>query len=170
MSTIASRFLGSATLRAQSYEEVEADRNANWQAVAIVILSSLGAAVGFRLNSLADTAILLGVALATWISWVLLTLLIGTTLLPGNQTKADFGQVFRTTGFSASPGVLRAFGFLPHVGGYIFAGATIWMLFSFVVAIRQALDYSSTSRAFLVCLLGWLIQAVLFFGFIMVAF
>jgi len=47
--------------------------------------------------------------------------------------------------------------------------ATFWMLLSFVVAVRQALDYSSTGRAFLVCLLGWLIQGILFFGFIAVA-
>jgi hypothetical protein len=169
MSTLASRVLGSATLRVGSYEEVEADHNANWQAAAVVILSSLGAAVGVRVTSPAEVAILLIVAVATWISWVLLTLLIGTVLLPGNQTKADFGQLFRTTGFSSAPGVLRAFGFLPYVGGFIIAVATFWMLLSFVVAVRQALDYSSTGRAFLVCLLGWLIQGILFFGFIAVA-
>jgi hypothetical protein len=44
------------------------------------------------------------------------------------------------------------------------------MLFSFVVAIRQALDYPHAGRAFLVCLLGWLIQIILFFGFIAVAY
>jgi hypothetical protein len=33
------------------------------------------------------------------------------------------------------------------------------MLMTFVVAIRQALDYSSTGRAIAVCLLGWIIQA-----------
>jgi hypothetical protein len=170
MNTLASRFLGSVTLRARSYEEVEADRHANWQAVSIVILSSLAAAIGVGIKSWADAAILLVVAVATWVSWVLLTLLIGTVLLPGNQTKTDFGEILRTTGFSSSPGILRAFGFLPHVGWYIFAGATIWMLFSFVLAIRQALDFSSTGRALLVCLLGWLIHATIFFGFLYTAY
>jgi hypothetical protein len=170
MSTLTSRVLGSATLRAQSYEDVEADHNANWQALDIVLLSSLGAAFGMGLKSPGDVAIFLIVFVATWISWVLLTLLIGTNLLPGNQTKADFGQVFRTTGFSSAPGVFRVFAFLPVVGWYIFGAVTIWMLFSFVVAIRQALDYPNTGRAFLVCLLGWLIQIVLFFGFITVAY
>ena len=170
MNTLASRVLGSAILQARSYEEVEADHTANWQAIAVVLLSSFGAAIGIRFTSLMDLVILVAVAIAAWISWVLLTLLIGTTMLPGKDTKADFGQIFRTTGFSASPGILRAFGFLPGVGWYIFMGATIWMLFSFVVAIRQALDYSSTSRAFLVCLLGWLIQGLLFFGFVSVAY
>jgi len=43
------------------------------------------------------------------------------------------------------------------------------MLFTFVVAVRQALDYSSTGRALAVCLLGWIIHGVLFFGFVLVA-
>jgi hypothetical protein len=40
---------------------------------------------------------------------------------------------------------------------------------TFVVAIRQALDYTSSLRALAVCLLGWLIHGLLFFGFVMVA-
>ena len=39
--------------------------------------------------------------------------------------------------------------------------ATIWMLVAMVVAVRQALDYHSTYRAIGVCLLGWIVQAVI---------
>ena len=170
MSTLANRVLGSATFSARSYEEVEADPHATWQAIGIVILSSLGAAFGIRLTRVEDVAVVLVFAIATWILWVLLTLFIGTKLLPGNQTQADFGQVLRTTGFSATPGIFRALGFLPGVGWFIFLAATIWMLFTFVVAIRQALDYAEILRAFAVCLLGWLIHGVLLFGFIFTVF
>lgn len=170
MSTLADRLVGSATLRARSYEEVETDNHANWQAIGIVILSSLGAAFGSGVTRPGDIAALLVFALATWVIWVLLTLLIGTKLLPGNQTRADFGQIFRTTGFSATPGILRGLGILPNIGWFIFVGATVWMLFTFVVAIRQALDYTSTGRALAVCTLGWLIHGVLLLGFILTAF
>jgi Yip1 domain len=170
MSTLANRLFGSATLSTRSYEEVETDSNANLQAIGIVILSSLGAALGSGVTRLGDTAALLVFALATWILWVLLTLFIGTELLPGNETRADFGQILRTTGFSATPGILRALGFLPNIGWFIFVAATVWMLFTFVVAIRQALDYTSTRRALAVCILGWLIHGVLLFGFILTAF
>jgi len=98
---------------------------------------------------------------------VLLTVFIGTRLLPDRETRADFGQVLRTTGFSASPGFLRVFGLVPIVGWYIFAAATVWMLFTFVVAVRQALDYTSTVRALLVCVLGWLVHSMLFFWFVL---
>jgi hypothetical protein len=96
-------------------------------------------------------------------------LIIGTKIMPGPNTQADIGQVLRTTGFSAAPGVLRIFGSVPILGVPIFLGVTFWMLLSFVIAIRQALDYSSFGRAFAVCFLGWLIHAVIFFAFVRVA-
>jgi hypothetical protein len=89
--------------------------------------------------------------------------------MPGKATKADFGQVMRTTGFSAAPGVFRVLGAIPVIGWFLFLIVTVWMLMSFVVAVRQALDYQTTGRAFAVCLLGWIIHAILFFGFVMVA-
>jgi hypothetical protein len=169
MSTLAHRLLGSVSLNANSYEEVEADTHANIQAIGIVVLSSVAAAVGTRTTSVASMAALVVVALTSWVIWVLLTLMIGTQLLPGDATRTDFGQLLRTTGFSAAPGILRVFGAIPVIGWAIFLAATIWMLFSFVIAVRQALDYTSTASALAVCLLGWLIHGVLFFGFVMVA-
>ena len=170
MSTLANRIVGSARLNSQSYEEVETDPYANLQAVGVVLFSSLAAAIGTGIRDTGSVVQLLIAAVVSWIVWVLLTLFIGTRLLPGNKTQADFGQVFRTTGFSTSPGILRALGVIPGIGWFIFAGATVWMLISFVVAVRQALDYTSTARAVAVCLLGWIIHGVLFFGFVLTAF
>jgi len=169
MSTLTSRLLGSVWLNADSYEEVEADTHANVQAVAVVVLSSVAAALGTKTTSLGNMASLVVVALASWVVWVLLTLLIGTQLLPGKATRADFGQLMRTTGFAAAPGIFRVLGIVPVIGWALFLAATVWMLFSFVIAVRQALDYSNTRSALAVCLLGWLIHGVLFFGFVMVA-
>jgi len=36
------------------------------------------------------------------------------------------------------------------------------MLVAMVVAVRQALDYQSTLRAIGVCVIGWVIQAIIF--------
>jgi hypothetical protein len=109
---------------------------------------------------------MLGVAMLSWLIWVMLTLFIGTRLLPGSATKADFGQVLRTTGFSASIGILRVLGIFPVIRGPVFFVVTALMLVTFVIAIRQALDYTSTGRAVAVCLLGWFIHGILFFGFV----
>jgi len=170
MSTLASRLFGSARLDIRSYEEVEADRHANAQAVLVVLLSSLAAAIGTGIREFWSTLILLLFVLTSWMVWVLLTLLIGTQLLPRRETRADFGQILRTTGFSSAPGVFRVLGLVPGVGWILFLGATVWMLFTFVIAIRQALDFESTWRALGVSLLGWLIHGLLFFGFVEIAF
>jgi hypothetical protein len=36
--------------------------------------------------------------------------------------------------------------------------ATVWMLMAMIIAVRQALDYTSTVRALGVCVLGCLVQ------------
>jgi len=84
-----------------------------------------------------------------------LTLQIGGRVLPEPQTSVDVGELLRTTGFAAAPGILRVFGILPGVTIPVFVITAVWMLAAMVVAVRQALDYRSTGRAIAVCVLGW---------------
>ena len=158
--------IGAAKLDARIYEEVEADSNATRQAVGVVLLSSLAGGLGsvtLGAGGLASVA----AALLSWVTWAFLTYLIGTRLLPEPQTQADMGQMLRTLGFAQSPGVLRIFGSLPGVGPFVLGVVSVWMLVAMVIAVRQALDYASTWRAVVVCLVAWaavIILAVLFLG------
>jgi hypothetical protein len=158
MATFTERLVGAAKLDKDTFEEVEMDRSAMNQALAVVVLASVAAGIGSGRNGLIAG---IAAALVGWFIWAGLTYLIGTRLLPTPQTHADWGQLLRTTGFSASPGILRLLGFVPILGSLIFAIANLWMLAAFVVAVRQALDYDSTWRAVGVCLIGWIIFAVL---------
>ena len=169
MKTLFKRMIGASRLDVQTYEEVEADRGSTTGAVFIVVLASVAAAIGSGARDLASVISSVVLLLGTWIDWVALTYLIGVRLLPGPQTHSDMGEVLRTTGFSATPGILRILGILPAIGMPIFLGITVWMLVTVGVAIRQALDYASSGRALAVCFLGWLIHGVLFFGFVFVA-
>src|SRR4051812_18655392 len=154
MKSFPARMIGATRLDSGAYEEVESDTNANGQAVAVVIIASLAAAIGVGGTDPRSLLGMLAAAIITWLIWVMLTLFIGTRLLPGSVTQADFGQVLRTTGFSASVGILRALGYFSAIRQPVFIVVTIWMLVTFVIAIRQALDYTSTGRAIAVCLLG----------------
>ncbi len=163
MPSLTERMIRAAKLDINLYEEVEADKSAMGQAMGVVILSSVALGIG----SIAATGIkglILGtvVALAAWLIWAFLTYFIGTRLLPEPQTKADLGQLLRTIGFSSSPGVLRALGIIPLLGNIINLIAGIWMLIAMVIAVRQALDYKSTWRAVGVCIIGWIVQIVIF--------
>ena len=44
---------------------------------------------------------------------------------------------------------------LPGVTIPAFALCAVWMLAAMIVAVRQALDYTSTGRAIIVCVIGW---------------
>ena len=157
MASFVQRMVGAAKLDVATYEEVEADRGATGQAMGVVVLSALAAAVGaIGRGGMHGPIFGLISALAGWYIWALVTWFIGTKILPEPQTEADVGQLLRTTGFSASPGLLRVFGFIPFLGWLATIVASFWMLASMVVAVRQALDYRSTGRAVGVCLIGFL--------------
>ena len=91
-----------------------------------------------------------------------MTYFIGTKLLPEPQTKAEYGELLRTIGFSSSPGVLRVLGIIPMLGNILNFIIGIWMLAAMVIAVRQALDYKSTWRAVRVCLIGCIVQSAIF--------
>ena len=99
-------------------------------------------------------------ALIGWVTWAFVTYIIGTRLLPEPQTHANVGELMRTLAFAQSPGLLRIFGVFPGVGPLVLGLTQIWLLVAMVVAVRQALDYSSTFRAVGVCLVGWVLQIV----------
>jgi Yip1 domain len=152
------RLIGAAMLDGRIYEDVEADRRATGQAVAVVLLASIAGGIGMLgLGIPSPQAVVAGVigALVGWIAWAMLTYLIGTHLLPEPQTRADAGQLLRTTAFASAPGLVRAFGVIPGVGVLIYAITSVWMLLAMIVAVRQALDYRSTGRAVAVCAVGW---------------
>ena len=56
------------------------------------------------------------VSLLAWAAWALLTYQIGVRLMPEADTQSDVGELLRTIGFSAAPGMLRIFGIVPGRG------------------------------------------------------
>jgi hypothetical protein len=159
---IVRRMLRAALLESELYEEVEVDGRATRQAFGVVALSALAAGVGgLEHRGLLPIAGYALIALAGWWIWAAVTYWIGTRLLPGPETEADLGQLLRTIGFSSAPGVLRILGLVSPIAGWIFLASTLWMLIAMVVAVRQALDYATTSRALAVCAIGFPIYALI---------
>ena len=162
MTTFRDRIIRAVKLDAQLYEEVEADTGAMGQAMGVVVLSSMAAGVGsVAIGGLGGILAGAIAALTGWYVWAYLTYFIGTKFLPEPQTEADLGELLRTIGFSSSPGLIRVFGIIPGLAGPLFLVAQIWMLVAMVIAVRQALDYESTSRAVGVCVIGWVVQLLI---------
>jgi hypothetical protein len=160
--TFAARIIGALALDASTYDDVEADGTSIGQAVAVAVLSAIATAIGARgfgapIAGLPTIAI--GAFLA-WGAWAILIYEIGVRIVPGRDTHADLAEVLRTMGFASAPGLLRVFGIVPAVAAPIFVMTGVWMLLAMLVAIRQALDYTSTARAVVVCALGWALTLV----------
>ena len=165
MASFVDRVVGAARLDAKVYEEVEADPAAMGQAMAVVAAAALAAGIG-SIGSGATGAVAAVVGgIVGWFLWAVVTWLIGTKLLPEPGTSADLGQMLRTIGFSAAPGLLNVLGIIPFIGVLVSFVAAVWQLVAMVVAVRQALDYRSTGRAVLVCVIGWLFYLVVSIGF-----
>lgn len=155
------RIIRAAKLEVQLYEEVEADKGALLQAAAVVALASLAAGVGAAtIGGISGIVTGTLIALIGWLVWAYIVYLVGTKILPEPQTKADYGQLLRTIGFSSSPGLIRVLGVIPGLFWIVSLVATIWMIAAMVIAVRQALDYTSTYRAIGVCVIGWVIQII----------
>ena len=153
------RIIRATKLDSNLYEEVEADKSALGQAMAIVVFSSMAAGIGLYKTG-GFSGIISGTmaSLISWYVWAYLTYFIGTKFLPEPQTQADLGELLRTIGFSSSPGLLRVFYFVPGIGGLLYLISSLWMLVAMIIAVRQALDYNSTLRAVGVCMIGYIIQ------------
>lgn len=158
--TFSDRLIRAAALDRHLYEEVEATPAAGREAIAVILLSSIAAGIGAggsqgaSLRTFAWFAIL---ALVAWTTWAFLIVQIGSRLFPEQQTRTSLGELLRTIGFAATPGLLQVFGAMPRMTVPVFALSAGWALVAMVIAVRQALDYQSTARAVAVCALGWVL-------------
>ncbi len=154
------RFLGAMRLDPHTFEDVEADSSATMQAVLVVIIVAVAAGIGGLSGGISGLIIGIVSAVVQWVLWAFVTLILGTTIFNTPETHADWGQLARTTGFAQAPGILRIFGIIPFLGGVIVFVALIWQIVAMVIAVRHALDYTSTFRAVGVVLVGSVIIAI----------
>ena len=163
------RMLGAARLNAGTFEDVEHDRGATLQALAVVIIVAIATGIGGLLGNENDIlqgfgfGVVRGVLL--WAVWALGIWIVGSTILRTSETNADWGQLARGTGFAQTPGILSILVFLP-AGGFITLAVFFWQWFPFfaamVVAVRQSLDYNSTLRAFFAVLIAAIPVAIVY--------
>ncbi|MGD8866952.1 MAG: Yip1 family protein [Gemmatimonadales bacterium] len=150
-STFLQRVVGAATFRVPVYEEVEHDPHATRQAAGVVGLVALAAAVSAL--ELGPGGLIAGI-LGAYIGWALWS---GTCYWVGVQLfdgTADWGELLRTIGFAQAPGVLLLLRLLPEAGLTLHLLVLAWMIGTVLVAIRQALDFS-TGRALATALAGF---------------
>jgi hypothetical protein len=168
------RMYGAARLHADTYEEVEADRSSIRQALLLMVAASASSAAagvvlfsrgGFDGSQLAfQVTISALLPFVIWVGGSAFAFMTGASFFRGPETETDFAEVLRTTGFAFTPGLLLAIASIPPgIVGIVLAWLVrAWVLACAVVAIRQALDFTTLraigtfgSAAALLWLLLW---------------
>ena len=143
------RMWRAAMLEADFYEEVEAEKRSIGQAAVVVALACAAGASGSWLAGVPAGRIVVDVVepLVLWVGGSIFSYMVGATFFRGPETETDFLEVLRTTGFAFAPGLLRFFAFVPpaDVAGFLIAFlGDVWVLVAAIVAVRQALDFTTT--------------------------
>jgi hypothetical protein len=148
--SLTERMMAAAKLEIAVYEEVEHDTSATGQAAIVVGIVAVCAAIGNAGDGGQGALGALISAYVGWLVWAGVTYLIGDKLLEGTAT---WGELLRTLGFAQSPGVLYILGIIPILGRLAVFAVWVWLLVAGIIAIRQALDFS-TGKAVLTAVLG----------------
>ena len=158
-------------LDSELYEEVEADKTLTRQALMTVALVAMIEGI-FSLGA-QNQGLLIGLSqsilgsITRWVMWAFFIAFVGTRILPEPETESNTGELLRTLGFAYAPGVLYVFASLPIIGSIVQLLVPLWQLAAMVVAVRQALDFSSTTRAIGVCVVAFFLMVLTLILFIM---
>ena len=157
------RFIRAARLDVELYKEVVADPLTLNQAWITVLIYCMAASWGsFGGVGAIGTNIAMITTLIGWYVWAFFTYFAATRLFHETQTeidRLDRKTVIRAMGFASAPGVVRLLGVIPGLGIVVLVGATIWMIVSSTIAVKQALNFESTYRAAAACIIAWIISA-----------
>lgn len=163
------RIRGVLSLDTDTFNEIEHDPSALVQALLVVIVSSLLAAIGggfgqvlFGVGIGVDSSTnfrflaIAGWAIVAWILWSVLTYFIGTRFFNG---EATIGEMMRVIGFAYAPLAIQVFSFIPIVGIFFVLGAAVWSIAAVFIAIREGLDVSS-GNAFWTAAIGGVLYLI----------
>ncbi len=171
------RIIGVMKFDLATYNEIEKDPAATWQAFIVVVVSSLlaafaggfgktsiqgfgevffGVGIGVNVATHYKIAAIAGWAVIAWLLWSVLTQIIGTKVFKGEATIA---KMMRVIGYAYAPLAIQVFMFLPLVGIMFIFGAAVWSIAAVFVAIREGLELSS-GNAFWTAAIGGVLYLV----------
>ncbi len=163
MADLTGRMFGAMQADVKTLTEIEADPNAFTQAIIVIVIAGVSALIGNIIRGGIVSGIFgLVSRLVSYFLFAFLVFIIGTKVMPEPSTKTDFNETFRTVGFAASPGVFNILMIIPFLGPLIGFLIAIWSLVIGVIAVREALDYSNTGRAIIVCVIAFVACLIIY--------
>ena len=159
--TFGDRVVGAMKLDAHAFEDVERDTTAIGQSVGVIALAAAAAGIGnIYYGGLTGIVSAAFMSVISFLIWSLIIWLVGTKVMPEPATKADYPETFRVLGFAAAPGLASVITIIPILGWILMFFIWVWQIAAMVVAVRQVLDYSTTGKAIIVVLIGFVINII----------
>ena len=141
--TIIDRVIGVLKLDVPTYEAIERDRHATREAAIVVAAVAIASGIGGLDEGIGGLIAGIIRALLAWLVFSGFAYFFGKQLFGTPTTQTNFEQVLRMVGYARAPDLLYIFSFIPVLGIIIAIVASIWGIFTVVIAIRQALDFST---------------------------
>ena len=164
------RALRAAKLDATVFDEVMENTKLMTQAIIVVFIYGIAVSYGtFGRAGVAGINSAIFITLIGWYIWAFSTYIAGVRLFPEDGTTADRRAFMRAMGFASAPGWLRILGLVPEAGGAVFVVVSVWMVVAAVVAVKKALNYTSTQRAAAITIVCWILST-LFQGLLYIIF
>lgn len=125
------------------YNEVERDLNETTNALIIVAVVALATGIGSLTQNVGIGAVIFSVimSLVGWVIRSFVIYFIGTRVFNATATT---GEIMRTTGYAAAPGILNILGIIPVIGFLVSIVVGIWTIVTTFIATREALDLDNT--------------------------
>lgn len=147
------KLVRASLLESSLYEEVQKDKEVMWQAYVVVLVCSLCNGIG-NVGLVGVQGIIPGFlfGLVGWFFWSGVIYLIGVKLF---EYKSDMGGLLRCTAFAYAPAVISIFGVIPSgvdptVGIVFRTISSLWLILTFIKAVKQALGTSLGMSVFIV--------------------
>lgn len=164
------RLKGVLALDSGAFEEIEHDPSAMTQAVLVVIVASILAAIGgsfgqvlFGVGIGLDSSTTLRFvsiavwAIAAWFIWSLVTWFIGTKVFNGDATLAE---MMRVIGFAYAPLAFQILGVIPIIGVFVPWVVAVWSLAAVFVAVGASLDLTNGVQTAITVIVGWFVYLI----------
>lgn len=144
------------------YKEIEDDENSNIDALVIVLVASLLAAIGGTIATGGGFGGLvlqfLGNVLVRWLLWSVVVWYIGTKLFGG---QATFTEMARLLGYASAPMAVGILNIIPCIGWLISLATFILSLYIGFLAVREGLDLP-TDKTIITILISAVIVIIIY--------
>lgn len=164
---LAGRMIGAARLNGAVLRAVRDDRFATFQALQVVLLAALSAAMSGTLPG-DDPRLALASAIVAWLAWVFFAHQTATRALGLGDGSPDWNRLLRTAGFALAPAILLLFSSIPFVGPIFLAAGVVWTVVAMAGAVRHTYDGATWAKAIQASVVGWLAAGIVYAAIILI--